>query len=1001
MRPLSVLLAVSAAAGLGHAETLKPQTLLQDIVTFDNSSLFIKGERLMIFSGEVHPFRLPVPSLWLDIFQKVKALGLNTVSFYLDWALLEGEPGIFRGEGIFDYSAFFEAAKEAGMYLIARPGPYINAEASGGGFPGWLQRIKGHLRTADPEYLAATDNYVANVDKLIAKYQITNGGPIILYQPENEYTGAASGVKFPDPDYMQYVIDQARNAGIVLPMMSNDASWTGGHNLPGSGKGEVDIYGHDGYPLGFDCKNPTTWPLGNLITQYRAQHLKFSPSTPYTVPEFQGGSFDPWGGYGFDQCEQLINHEQVRVFYKNMFASGVTIFNLYMIFGGTNWGNLGHPGGYTSYDYAAAIAEDRTVSREKYSELKLEANFLKVSPGYLTATPDTSNRTGIYSPNTDITVTALVNYTPEGGSFYVVRHTDYQTLASTPYTLSLPTSAGNLSIPILGGSLTLSRRDSKIHVADYSVDDHKLIYSTAEIFTWKKFSNRTVLVVYGGEGETHELAIADEVKWTSTGPPVQVKTVKKDDKKSFTVVQWKANSERRIFKAGNLHIYILDRNTAYNYWAPQITNSLSSLIVHGGYLIRSASINGTSLSLQADFNTTTTLEVIGVPLGASELQINGETTEYRVNSEGNYIVEIDYEAPFFSLPDLSTAKWYYIDSLPEIQPDYDDSAWPSANLKSTNNTYVGPLKTPVSLYASDYGFHTGALLFRGHFTATGAETKLFISTIGGSAFGSSVWLNSSFVGSWPGSGAASVHNDTYDLPSPLVAGQHYVFTVLVDNMGLDEDWTVGDDTMKLPRGILDYSLNSNTNTTLPTSNITWKLTGNLGGEQYRDKARGPLNEGGLFIERQGYHLPSPPSSSFSSSNASTPFTGLSSPGVAFYTTSFLLSIPSSQYDIPLRFVFDNSTSLESGQEYRAWLYVNGFQYGRYVSHIGPQSSFPVPEGILNYQGENWVGVAVWATGKKDAKVPGLRVEAGTPVRTGRREVEVVKAGEWKKRTGAY
>lgn len=87
------------------------------------------------------------------------------------------------------------------------------------------------------------ESYVANVDKLIAKYQITNGGPIILYQPENEYTGAASGVKFPDPDYMQYVIDQARNAGIVLPMMSNDASWTGGHNLPGSGKGEVDIYG--------------------------------------------------------------------------------------------------------------------------------------------------------------------------------------------------------------------------------------------------------------------------------------------------------------------------------------------------------------------------------------------------------------------------------------------------------------------------------------------------------------------------------------------------------------------------------------------------------------------------------------------------------------------------------------------------------------------------------------------------------------------------------------
>lgn len=423
--------------------------------------------------------------------------------------------------------------------------------------------------------------------------------------------------------------------------------------------------------------------------------------------------------------------------------------------------------------------------------------------------------------------------------------------------------------------------------------------------------------------------------------------------------------------------------------------------MNGGYLIRSASVDGTSLSLQADFNTTTTLEVIGVPRGVSKLQINGETTKYKVDSEGNYIVQIDYKVPALSLPDLSTAKWSYIDSLPEIQPDYDDSAWPSANLKSTNNTYFGPLKTPVSLYASDYGFHTGALLFRGHFTATGAETNLYISTIGGSAFGSSVWLNCSFVGSWPGSGAASEHNDTYDLPSPLIAGKHYVLTVLVDNMGLDEDWTVGDDSMKSPRGILDYSLLSGTNTTLPKSNITWKLTGNLGGEQYRDKARGPLNEGGLYIERQGYHLPSPPLSSFSNSS-STPFTGLSSPGVAFYTTSFPLSLPSSQFDIPLRFVFDNSTSTQEGQESRVWLYVNGFQYGRYVSHIGPQTSFPVPEGILNYQGENWVGVVVWATGEKGAKVPGLKLEAGTPVRTGRgKEVEVVDGGAWEKRTGAY
>ena len=119
----------------------------------------------------------------------------------------------------------------------------------------------------------------------IAKAQITNGGPIILYQPENEYSGACCGVdNFPDGAYMQYVEDQARNAGIVLPFISNDAS-PSGHNVPGSGAGAVDIYGHDSYPLGFDCANPSNWPSGDLPTYFWTLHLEQSPSKPYSIVE--------------------------------------------------------------------------------------------------------------------------------------------------------------------------------------------------------------------------------------------------------------------------------------------------------------------------------------------------------------------------------------------------------------------------------------------------------------------------------------------------------------------------------------------------------------------------------------------------------------------------------------------------------------------------------------------------------------------------------------------
>jgi hypothetical protein len=57
-------------------------------------------------------------------------------------------------------------------------------------------------------------------------------------------------------------------------------------------------------------------------------------------------------------------------------------------------------------------------------------------------------------------------------------------------------------------------------------------------------------------------------------------------------------------------------------------------------------------------------------------------------------------------------------------------------------------------------------------------------------------------------------------------------------MGFEENGSAGTSDMKTPRGILDYSLSGH-----DKSDISWKLTGNLGGEDYRDHTRGPLNEG--------------------------------------------------------------------------------------------------------------------------------------------------------------
>lgn len=52
---------------------------LTNVVEWDSYSAIIHGKRLFIYSGEFHYQRLPVPELWLDIFQKFKANGLNAV----------------------------------------------------------------------------------------------------------------------------------------------------------------------------------------------------------------------------------------------------------------------------------------------------------------------------------------------------------------------------------------------------------------------------------------------------------------------------------------------------------------------------------------------------------------------------------------------------------------------------------------------------------------------------------------------------------------------------------------------------------------------------------------------------------------------------------------------------------------------------------------------------------------------------------------------------------
>ncbi|MCL2418569.1 MAG: beta-galactosidase, partial [Conexibacteraceae bacterium] len=417
----------------------KPHT-----VSFDDHSFKIDGRRVYLWSGEFHYFRLPSPSLWVDIFQKMKAAGFNAVSLYFDWDYHSPAPGRYDFTGIRNLNLLLDDAANAGLYVIARPSPYINAEVDGGGFPGWMDTQPGTSRSDDPAYLANVDQWMTQIDKILAQHQITNGtGSIIDYQIENEfYDGSAAGRA-----YMQHLEDKARADGITVPFVGNNNGTFSG----GSGVGALAVDGVDEYPQGFDCSNPTSWsPVQD------PSFLK-APNAPFIFPEFQGGAFDPWGGPGYDMCEQLINDQFANVFYKNNIAIGATQQSFYMTFGGTNWGWLGEPENYTSYDYGAPIRETRQLAPKYYEDKLIGYMTQSVAP-----LRDTDPIQVTPPDNPAILDTARMNPNTKT-QFHVLRHTD-----STSTSVDTTHIAIDLNAQPITGPVTYTFDDADTTDIQYS-----------------------------------------------------------------------------------------------------------------------------------------------------------------------------------------------------------------------------------------------------------------------------------------------------------------------------------------------------------------------------------------------------------------------------------------------------------------------------------------------------------------------------------------------------
>ncbi|KAF5348545.1 hypothetical protein D9756_009580 [Leucocoprinus leucothites] len=946
-------------------------------VQFDKYSLFLKGQRVFLYSGEFHTFRLPVPSLWPDILQKVKAAGLNGVSVYIHMGLSNPAPGVVDFGGFRGLQPLYDAAKAAGIWVVLRPGPYINAETTAGGIAHWATtEVAGPLRTNASDWRAAWQDYIQGIINVTAPNQISNGGPVIAIQIDNEYSQnpATHAGYFADLEAAYH------NSPIVVPLTYNDPGQ--GRNFI-NGTGAVDLYGLDAYPQGFDCSNPTVWR--GVPTNFHQYHTDVNPSQAWYIPEFQGGSFDAWGptAPGYGPCRQLTGPEFQSVFNLNLWASNAKLINYYMLYGGTSWGGIAFPGVYTSYDYGASLTESRELTT-KFDELKRQGLFLRSSPDFYKTDWIADSSTGLaVSTNNRAFITLLRN--PDTSTqFYIARQNDSTSTATTTFKLNVTTSAGSVQIPTVANSITLGGRESKVIVTDYifGSSSHAL-YSTSSIFFAGVIGGRDVLFLHGNSTQEHEASVKLTGTPTNLAQPSS-SNIHLSQGTNFTTVTILSGLKGlvTIYDSDTQLILYADSATAATFWAPVIPGDASNplrnfwgigtnqtVLVGGPHLVRSATLNssGQQLALTGDLKEGVRLTVIG-PKSVRQVSWNGQAVSSDAQGmlpsavDGSLVGQLALNnATGINVPKLT--GWKFMDSLPEVNDGrFSDANWTLAN-KTTTNIPVKPAYGDGRvLYGCDYGFCENIVLWRGHFNSNGQERTLNLSI---NAFAASVWLNNAFLATSFGNSTNNRNSieevdKQFNLPASALRSGDNVVTVVQDNMGLAESGSTPD-TTKSPRGIRGFSIAGN-------RFGDWKVQGKVGGYKgFLDKTRGILNEGGLFGERKGWHLPGFDTSSWPTRDLAQGLPNRQA-GVGFFVTTFDLNVPR-DIDAMMSFTFGEPF----GQPYRAYLFVNGWMMGKRVGNLGPQSKFPVHEGILNYRGTNTVAVALWAMTPNVTITPNLQL----------------------------
>lgn len=580
-------------------------------IDFGTRGFLVEGKRTFIVSAGMDYARVP-RALWSDRLRRIQRAGFNTIETYTFWNFHEPREGQFDFSGDHDLNAFLQLVHAMGLYAIVRVGPFSCAEWDSGGYPLWLRSKPDLLvREDNPEFLRYVDRYFQKLIPIVAANQINHGGPVIMVQLENEHP-LGWGTSEPNA-YFRHLRETALNLGLQVPYF-----FSGMHHGSDPAKQGATLD---------EPGRPNPWFSTELWCVF-------------------------YNRYGSTEADAVLYDPRVW----KIIARGGQGFNIYMAYGGSNFGYMNNNEDAASYDYGAAIGQDGDL-RPLYFHLKRAAWF---ATSFASIIENSVNASSTYAKS------------PTNPA---MRMSARQSSSGTVVFLDNPTNAiQRTRIELAGkllpesGELSLAPGEIMPVVKDFTLAPGiQLDWAVARILGTLRQGNQTVILLRGGAGDPVELSIT-----TTQKPQIQ------QGASAFTIDAGHAILRASIpangvdayrLRAGAQTVLVLAMRDELADRTWRVGTAGSESIVIGPEYVGASSLSGNQLQL-------------AIERPWSDLD-NFQSLVYTASGTA-------HAAPIALNPapralTLEINPWQWKDATAAAAPDFNDRSW----LRTTNPVQMG------------------------------------------------------------------------------------------------------------------------------------------------------------------------------------------------------------------------------------------------------------------------------------------------------------------------